>query len=103
MGISSAGGGGNTVRNMMVDDKYGNRRNRHKTRMRYVFYKYGTEEAKRLYLEEFEELKKDGSIDFKAPTLPLEHHKPDFPAAAFGGRADIISPSATQMRFSTMY
>lgn len=59
--------------------KYGNRRNRHKARMRYVFYKYGTEEAKRLYLEEFEKLKKDGSIDFKAPALPLEHHKPNFP------------------------
>ena len=60
--------------------KYGNRRNRHKARMRYVFYKYGTEEAKRLYLEEFEELKKDGSIDFEAPALPLEHHMPNFPA-----------------------
>ena len=60
--------------------KYGNRRNRHKARMRYVFYKYGTEEAKRLYLEDFEELKKDGSIDFEAPALPLEHHKPGFPA-----------------------
>lgn len=59
--------------------KYGNRRNRHKARMRYVFYKYGTEEAKRLYLEEFEELKKDGPIDFEAPALPLEHHKPNFP------------------------
>lgn len=58
--------------------KYGNRRNRHKARMRYVFYKYGTEEAKRLYLEEFEELKKDGSIDFEAQALPLEHHKPSF-------------------------
>ncbi len=59
--------------------KYGNRRNRHKARMRYVFYKYGTEEAKRLYLEEFEKLKKDGSNDFEAPALPLEHHKPNFP------------------------
>ena len=58
--------------------KYGNRRNRHKARMRYVFYKYGTEEAKRLYLEEFEALKKDPSIDFVAPELPLEHHKPSF-------------------------
>ena len=58
--------------------KYGNRRNRHKARMRYVFYKYGSEEAKRLYLEEFEALKKDGSIDFYAPQLPLEHHKPSF-------------------------
>ena len=60
--------------------KYGNRRNRHKARMRYVFYKYGTEEVKRLYLEEFEALKKDDSIDFEAPALPLEHHKPNFPA-----------------------
>ena len=58
--------------------KYGNRRNRHKARMRYVFYKYGTEEAKRLYLEEFEALKKNPSIDFEAPALPLEHHKPFF-------------------------
>ena len=58
--------------------KYGNRRNRHKARMRYVFYKYGSEEAKRLYLEEFESLKKDGSMDFYAPALPLEHHKPAF-------------------------
>ena len=58
--------------------KYGNRRNRHKARMRYVFYKYGSEEAKRLYLQEFEELKKDGSMDFYAPALPLEHHRPSF-------------------------
>ena len=62
--------------------KYGNRRNRHKARMRYVFYKYGSEEAKRLYLEEFEVLKKDGSIDFYAPQLPLEHHKPSFEPVA---------------------
>ena len=62
--------------------KYGNRRNRHKARMRYVFYKYGSEEAKRLYLEEFEALKKDGSIDFYAPQLPLEHHKPSFEPVA---------------------
>ena len=61
--------------------KYGNRRNRHKARMRYVFYKYGNEEAKRLYLEEFKELKKDGSIDFYAPALPLEHHHPNFSSA----------------------
>ena len=59
-------------------NKYGNRRNRHKARMRYVFYKYGEEEAKRLYLEEFNELKKDGALDFFVPTLPLEHHRPDF-------------------------
>ena len=74
--------------------KYGNRRNRHKARMRYVFYKYGSEEAKRLYLEEFEALKKDGSIDFYAPALPLEHHKPAF--APLGVPAD-ESPNNTPL------
>lgn len=59
-------------------NKYGNRRNRHRARMRFVFYKYGEEEAKRLYYEEFEALRKDKSLDFEAPALPLEHHRPDF-------------------------
>ena len=59
-------------------NKYGNRRNRHKARMRFVFYRYGEEEAKRLYHEEFDELKKDASLDFFVPALPLEHHKPHF-------------------------
>ena len=76
--------------------KYGNRRNRHKARMRYVFYKYGTEEAKRLYLEEFEELKKDGSIDFEAPALPLEHHKPNFPALKVWNETSLGTPADLQ-------
>lgn len=76
--------------------KYGNRRNRHKARMRYVFYKYGTEEAKQLYLEEFEELKKDGSIDFEAPALPLEHHKPGFPALKVWNDTPLGAPADLQ-------
>ena len=76
--------------------KYGNRRNRHKARMRYVFYKYGTEEAKRLYLEEFEALKKDGSIDFEAPALPLEHHKPGFPALKVWNETPLGVPADLQ-------
>lgn len=61
-------------------NKYGNRRNRHKARMRYVFYRYGEEEAKKLYYDEFNELKKDGSLDFYAPATVMapEHHKPSF-------------------------
>jgi sulfite reductase (ferredoxin) len=34
-------------------NKYGNRRNRHKARMRYGVYRYGEDEARRLYHEEF--------------------------------------------------
>ncbi len=61
-------------------NKYGNRRNRHKARMRYVFYCYGADEALRLYKEEFNALKADASLDFSVPPLPLEHHAPAFPA-----------------------
>lgn len=63
-------------------NKYGNRRNRHKARMRYVFYRYGEEEAKRMYLDEFNELKKDPSLDFHAPKslMAPDFHDPDFAA-----------------------
>lgn len=60
---------------------HGNRRNRHKARMRYVFYRYGDEEAKRLYFEEFDKLKKDASLDFFIPAQNLEHHTPSFAPA----------------------
>lgn len=64
-------------------NKYGNRRNRHKARMRYVFYRYGEDDARRKYLDEFEELKKDPSIDFHAPASLMApgHHKPSFAPA----------------------
>lgn len=60
--------------------KYGNRRNRHRARMRYIFYRYGEEEARRLYMEEFNALKKDGSMDFYAPATVMApaHHNPPF-------------------------
>lgn len=59
-------------------NKYGNRRNRHKARMRYVFYRYGEEEARRMYLDEFEALKADASLDFFAPPLPAQLTVPPF-------------------------
>lgn len=64
--------------------KHGNRRNRHKARMRYVFYRYGEEEAKRMYMDEFNELKKDPTIDFHAPAALMapDHHNPDFAPAS---------------------
>lgn len=64
-------------------NKYGNRRNRHKARMRYIFYRYGEEEAKKMYLDEFNALKKDGSLDFYAPATVMapSHHDPAFAPA----------------------
>ena len=65
--------------------KYGNRRNRHRARMRHVFYRYGEEEAKKMYMDEFNELKKDGSLDFYAPATVMapSHHNPPFAPDTF--------------------
>lgn len=56
----------------------GNRKNRHKARIRYIFYKNGEEETKRLYLEEYHKLVGDASLDFVPATLPFEHRIPSF-------------------------
>lgn len=59
-------------------NKYGNRKNRHKARIRYIFYKYGEEETLRKYQEEFDALKGDPSLDFTASPLPTERKTPSF-------------------------
>lgn len=56
----------------------GNRKNRHKARIRYIFYKNGEEEAKRLYLEEYRKLVGDTSLDFAPAVLPFEYKTPSF-------------------------
>ena len=56
----------------------GNRKNRHKARIRYIFYKNGEEEARRLYFEEYDKLAGDASLDFAAKELPFVHSRPDF-------------------------
>ena len=56
----------------------GNRKNRHKARIRYIFYKNGEEETRRLYLEEYEKLRADPQLDFQPVVLPLEHGTPSF-------------------------
>jgi sulfite reductase (ferredoxin) len=62
-------------------NKYGNRKNRHKARIRYIFYKYGEEETIRLYMEEFNALKGDASLDLVVPTTG-EAQAPQLPFAA---------------------
>ena len=56
----------------------GNRKNRHKARIRYIFYKNGEEETKRLYFEEYNKLVSDASLDFEPAVLPFEHKEPTF-------------------------
>lgn len=58
----------------------GNRKNRHKARMRYIFYKYGEEETKRRYMEYFDKLKEDDSIDFAPAKIDFTRLIPSFPA-----------------------
>lgn len=56
----------------------GNRKNRHKARIRYIFYKNGEEETRKLYLEEYQKLVSDASLDFVPATLPFEYKTPAF-------------------------
>jgi sulfite reductase (ferredoxin) len=54
-----------------VFHKHGNRRNKHKARLRFLFEKLGPEEFKRLYRKEFERLKKDVSKDVSLRPVPV--------------------------------
>jgi sulfite reductase (ferredoxin) len=45
--------------------RYGNRKNKHQARLRYVFYKLGKEEVFRLFFEIYNELKQAGNNDFR--------------------------------------
>ena len=54
----------------------GNRKNRHKARIRYIFYKNGEEETRRLYLEEYDKLAGDASLDFEPAVLQFEYKTP---------------------------
>lgn len=56
----------------------GNRKNRHKARIRYIFYKNGEEETRRLYHEEYDKLKDDTSLDFEPSVLQLQYKEPSF-------------------------
>ncbi|MBR1755929.1 MAG: sulfurtransferase TusA family protein [Bacteroidaceae bacterium] len=56
----------------------GNRKNRHKARIRYIFYKNGEEETRRLYFEEYNKLADDATLDFKPAVLPFEYKVPTF-------------------------
>ncbi|MBR2150532.1 MAG: sulfurtransferase TusA family protein [Prevotella sp.] len=55
----------------------GNRKNRHKARIRYIFYKNGDEATKQLYYDEFKKLTGDPSLDFEAVSLPFVHKTPE--------------------------
>ena len=49
--------------------RYGNRKNKHKARLRYVFYKLGKEEVFRLFFEIYNEIRKQENLVYKHETF----------------------------------
>ncbi|HEY4788404.1 MAG TPA: sulfurtransferase TusA family protein [Bacteroidales bacterium] len=60
--------------------RYGNRKNKHKARLRYVFYKLGKEEVFRLFFEIFHEVKQNESIAYKHSEPVFKARQPEFGA-----------------------
>ncbi len=60
----------------------GNRKNRHKARIRYIFYKLGAEETIRLFNTYFQEAKADESLAYVPSELAFTTLVPTFPAIA---------------------
>ena len=57
---------------------HGNRKNRHKARIRYIFYKLGEEKTLELFFNAYKELKKDPSLKYTPGKLGLQHTTPSF-------------------------
>jgi sulfite reductase (ferredoxin) len=60
--------------------RYGNRKNKHKARLRYVFYKLGKDEVFRLFFEIYQELKQSVDLVYKHTGLTLKNKLPEFGA-----------------------
>jgi sulfite reductase (ferredoxin) len=56
---------------LKVFDKHGNRRNKHKARLRFLVERLGLDEFKRLYKEELKRLKDEGPKDISIRPVPL--------------------------------
>lgn len=54
-----------------IFDRYGDRRNKHRARLRFVIERFGEEEFKRIYLEELEAVRKEGEKRLTPREIPL--------------------------------
>ena len=52
--------------------RYGNRKNKHKARLRYIFYKLGKDEVFRLFFEIYNEIKRSEDIPYQHSTFRFE-------------------------------
>ena len=66
---------------------HGNRKNRHKARIRYIFYKLGEEKTLELFFEAYNALKKDANLKYKPGELDFTYTTPSFAPAVIEGEA----------------
>lgn len=58
----------------------GNRKNKHKARIRHIFYKLGEEETVKLFKQYYDEALNDASLDLELPNLDFKYTVPTTPA-----------------------
>lgn len=59
-------------------NQHGNRKNKHKARIRYIFYKEGEEKTRDLFFHYYNEIKAQGGIAYQPSALVLDYKTPDF-------------------------
>ena len=63
-------------------NNHGNRKNKHKARIRYIFYKEGEEKTRELFLNYYNEIKSKENFVYTPAALKLEYKKPSFAPAS---------------------
>ncbi len=65
-------------------NNHGNRKNKHKARIRYIFYKEGAEKTKELFFNYYNEIKANENVVYKPGRLHFETNTPSFEAVKLG-------------------
>ena len=63
-------------------DNHGNRKNKHKARIRYIFYKEGEEKTRELFLNYYNEIKSKENFVYTPVALKFEYKRPSFAPAS---------------------
>lgn len=61
-------------------NNHGNRKNKHKARIRYIFYKEGAEKTRELFFQYYNEIKTSGNVVYTPGKLDFEYKTPTFEA-----------------------
>lgn len=74
----------------LLFSEHGNRRNRHKARIRYIFYKLGKDKVFELFHGYFERLKKEGNYPLSLPKISLSTNQGSEPENGKGDDAYLL-------------